>query len=277
MKKSISLNGMKIGPESPLTLIAGPCVLESKTMIEEIAGHLQALCSDFNVNFIFKGSFDKANRTSIHSKRGPGHEEGLRLLEFVKSTFNVPVTTDIHEAHQANEVGSVVDIIQIPAFLCRQTDLLNAAAQTGKIVNVKKGQFISPIEMRHVVSKLEDSGCTQSILTERGTFFGYSRLVNDFIGLGDLQEIGPPVCFDVTHSTQLPGADTQQTGGRPDRALLLAKAATASNVDALFVECHPEPAKGHSDASTMLELGSMNELIQICSEIHKTVHQMGQN
>jgi 2-dehydro-3-deoxyphosphooctonate aldolase (KDO 8-P synthase) len=267
MSKFTSINGVGVGSDAPLLIIAGPCVLESKEQAMLIASTLQSICLDAGVGFIFKGSFDKANRTSLLSNRGPGIEEGLEILQHVKEELHVPVTTDVHEVSQASRVAQVADILQVPAFLCRQTDLLVACAETGKAVNVKKGQFISPDEMNHVVHKLRESNCTDVILTERGTFFGYNRLVNDFIGLGDLMDIGPPVCFDVTHSTQLPGAGKNQTAGRPDRAALLARAATAAGVPALFLECHPDPTKAASDASTMQRLDVMDELIKSCAAI----------
>jgi len=267
MSKLTSISGVGIGGDAPLLIIAGPCVLENQEQAILIASTLQNICNDVGVGFIFKGSFDKANRTSLHSNRGPGIEGGLQILQFVKEQLGVPVTTDVHESSQAAQVAVVADILQVPAFLCRQTDLLVACAKTGKPVNVKKGQFISPDEMKHVVHKLGESGCEDVMLTERGTFFGYNRLVNDFIGLGDLMEIGPPVCFDVTHSTQLPGGGTNQTAGRPDRAALLARAATAAGVPALFFECHPDPINAASDASTMQRLDDMEEIIRSCASI----------
>ncbi len=267
MSKFTSINGVGVGDDAPLLIIAGPCLLESKEVALRIASTLQSICIDTGVGFIFKGSFDKANRTSVHSNRGPGIDAGLDILHYVKEELQIPVTTDVHEALQASNVAEVADILQVPAFLCRQTDLLVACAETGKPVNVKKGQFISPDEMKHVVHKLGESNCTDVMLTERGTFFGYNRLVNDFIGLGDLMEIGPPICFDVTHSTQLPGGGTNQTAGRPDRASLLARAATAAGVPALFLECHPDPANALSDASTMQRLDDMHELIKSCAAI----------
>jgi 2-dehydro-3-deoxyphosphooctonate aldolase (KDO 8-P synthase) len=267
MPKFTKISGVGVGDNAPLLIIAGPCVLENNDEALLIASTLQSICEDAGVGFIFKGSFDKANRTSLKSNRGPGIDEGLGILEFVKEQLHVPVTTDVHESSQANTVAQVADILQIPAFLCRQTDLLVACAETGKPVNVKKGQFISPDEMKHVVHKLGESDCTDVMLTERGTFFGYNRLVNDFIGLGDLMEIGPPVCFDVTHSTQLPGAGNTQTAGRPDRAALLARAATAAGVPALFLECHPDPTNAASDASTMQRLDEMHALIHSCAAI----------
>ncbi len=207
MKRHLNINGIPVGTNAPLLIIAGPCVLENEKQAIESAEILKDCCDNSGVHFVFKGSFDKANRTSVHSKRGPGMREGLDILAAVKDKFGVLVTTDIHNPSQAKPASDIVDILQIPAFLCRQTDLLVAAAETDSFVNVKKGQFLAPDEMRDVVSKLHEANCKDIILTERGTFFGYNRLVNDFIGLGDLMEIGPPVCFDVTHSTQLPGAD----------------------------------------------------------------------
>ncbi len=275
MNSHQEFNCSQIGPNHPLLLIAGPCVLENVDEAMHIAQFLAGHCEDAGVNFVFKGSFDKANRTSVHSKRGVGLQKGLDILSRVKEELQIPVTTDIHDASQAQPVGEVVDIIQIPAFLCRQTDLLVAAAKTNAIVNVKKGQFLSPDEMKHVVTKLQESSCQNIILTERGTFFGYHRLVNDFIGLGDLMDIGPPVCFDVTHSTQLPGAGKESTAGRPDRALLLAKAATAAGVDALFIECHPIPSEASSDASTMQQLDKMPEFISKCASIRAIMQEVG--
>tara|TARA_B100000959_G_C14869321_1_gene577673 strand:+ start:137 stop:985 length:849 start_codon:yes stop_codon:yes gene_type:complete len=277
MKRQAQLNGTPFGEESPLLIIAGPCVLETYNEALQIAETLLHHCRDAGVQFVFKGSFDKANRTSVHSQRGPGMSKGLEILSRIKEELHIPVTTDIHEASQAEPVGAVADIIQIPAFLCRQTDLLVAAAQTDAVVNVKKGQFLSPDEMKHVITKLQESSCNNMMLTERGTFFGYNRLVNDFIGLGDMMELGPPICFDVTHSTQLPGAGNNNTAGRPDRAFLLAKAATAAGVDALFLECHPNPSEAASDASTMQPLSSMQEVISTCSAIRNAtgnVHAM---
>ncbi len=271
MNSQVDINGTKVGQNAPLLLISGPCVLENQTLVEEIAEELVSISRDAGVNLVFKGSFDKANRTSISSQRGPGLSDGLQMLANIKEQFQIPVTTDIHTIEQAQEVACVVDIIQIPAFLCRQTDLLVAAAKTGVAVNVKKGQFMSPNEMRHVVTKLEEAHCKNILLTERGTFFGYQRLVNDFIGLGDLMEIGPPVCFDVTHSTQLPGGGDNQTAGRPERAQLLANAATAAGVQALFIECHPNPKEGLSDASTMQPLSKMRDIVMGCASIHAAI------
>ena len=261
MSECCTIGPCRIGGDLPLVLIAGPCVLESESIHDEIAGAMKSLCDEFGIPYIFKASFDKANRSSIHSDRGPGLDEGLRELERIRNEYAVPVVTDIHESGQAGALGQVVDMLQIPAFLCRQTDLLLACAKTGKSVNVKKGQFMSPDEMSNVVTKLREGGCKEILLTERGTFFGYNRLVNDFLGLGDLMTIGPPVCFDVTHSTQLPGGDKDRSGGRPDRAALLARAATAAGVHALFIETHPRPDQARSDASTVQPLSAMRSLL----------------
>lgn len=257
-----------------LTIIAGPCVLESYELGLEVGTIVRDICRDLKLNYIFKASFDKANRSSVHSPRGPGIRVGLDWLAKLGGELGVPVTTDIHDPTQADAAAGAVDLLQIPAFLCRQTDLLFAAGAAAKAhgrgVNVKKGQFMSPGEMVGAIRKLSEAGCDNTMLTERGTFFGYGRLVNDFLGLGDLMELGVPVCFDCTHSTQLPGAG-EQTGGRPDRAPLLAKAATAAGVDALFIECHPQPKKGLSDSSTMLELTSIPELLRTIAAIRNAV------
>jgi 2-dehydro-3-deoxyphosphooctonate aldolase (KDO 8-P synthase) len=227
-------------------------------------------CDELGLQYIFKASFDKANRTSIHSKRGLGIDEGLQIISGVAQELDVPCTTDIHEPSQASIAADAVDVLQIPAFLCRQTDLLVAAAKTGKIVNVKKGQFVSPAEMKNVVTKLSESDASGIMLTERGTFFGYSRLVNDFLGLGDMMELGCPVCFDVTHSTQQPGGGEGGTksGGRPDRAPMLARCAVAAGVQALFIETHPDPANGLSDAATMLPLEVTLDLLGDLARLH---------
>lgn len=270
MSSTCRVGNVVIGPGQPLCIIAGPCVLESVDLCLRIGEAVGAACDRVGFTYIFKASFDKANRSSITSRRGPGAGRGLDDLSIIREQLGVPVTTDIHEPGHAALAAAHVDLLQIPAFLCRQTDLLAAAGATGRAVNVKKGQFLSPGEMKHVVRKLGESGCTEMMLTERGTFFGYHRLVNDFIGLGDLMEIGPPVCFDATHSTQLPGA-TETTGGRPERAPLLAKAAVAAGVPCVFIECHPEPSQGLSDASNMLRLDAVPALLEQLKAIHDVV------
>lgn len=260
-------------PASTMLVIAGPCVLEEDAINLRIGETIRDACRELHLPFVFKASFDKANRTSMASHRGPGASNGLDRLRRLRDELEVPVTTDIHEPAHAAVAAAVVDMLQVPAFLCRQTDLLRAAADTGKPVNVKKGQFMAPVEMTGVLGKLRESGCRHVMLTERGTFFGYHRLVNDFIGLGDLRELGAPVCFDVTHSTQLPGASGTVTGGRPDRAPLLARAAVAAGVDAIFLECHPEPKDALSDASTALPLDSIPALLKTLVGIRQAAAQ----
>ena len=270
---------VRIGPGEPLAIIAGPCVLESLDMGLAIAELLSNTCAEAGLPFIFKASFDKANRSSVKSPRGPGLERGIEWLCRIADEIDVPVTTDIHDPEQAETVAAAIDVIQIPAFLCRQTDLIAAAgaaaAKHNRAVNVKKGQFLSPAEMRGPVNKLAESGCTNVLLTDRGTFFGYNRLVNDFIGLGDLMELDvtgghPPVCFDCTHSTQLPGLG-EQTGGRRERSPLLARAATAAGVHALFLECHPEPSRSLSDSATVLPLADVPDLLAAIATIRRAV------
>ena len=266
MRHTCTIGPVTTGPGRPLTVIAGPCVLESPAINSAIAQVLRTMCEELGLPLIFKASFDKANRTSVRSARGPGIRDGLRELERIRDEFAVPVTTDVHEPAQAEMAAEVADLLQVPAFLCRQTDLLIACAQTSKAVNVKKGQFLSPAEMQHVITKLTQGGCSQIMLTERGTFFGYHRLVNDFVGVGDMMELGRPVCFDITHSTQLPGAGPTSTGGRPDRAAMLARAAVAAGVDAVFIECHPDPQRSSSDASTMQPLEAIPGLLrELCA------------
>jgi len=256
-------------------------VLESLELGLHVGRVCRDACRTHGLSYVFKASFDKANRSSLASPRGPGLERGLSWLERIGRELGVPVTTDIHDPEQAAPVARVADLVQIPAFLCRQTDLLSAAgkaaAANGRGVNVKKGQFMAPAEMIGAVRKLAEAGCDNTMLTERGTFFGYHRLVNDFIGLGDLMELPapdgpPPVCFDCTHSTQLPGAG-EQTGGRPERAPLLARAAVAAGVHALFVECHPEPAGSLSDAATQQPLDRLPALLASLASIRRALAQ----
>lgn len=260
-----------VDPSRPLMVIAGPCVLEEDSVNQTIAEGLRQACEDAGAFLVFKASFDKANRSSIHSDRGPGLEEGLRQLESIRSTFEVPILTDVHDSSQAQPAAEVVDILQIPAFLCRQTDLLAACGATGAAVAAKKGQFLSPAEMRLVLEKLRESGCTRMMATERGTFFGYHRLVTDLIGLGDLMEIAAefsaPTCFDATHSTQLPGGGGTTSAGRPDRAAMLARSAVAAGLDAVFLETHPNPPEARSDKATVLPLGQIPELLRTLTRI----------
>lgn len=277
--RSCTVGPVTISATTPLAIIAGPCVLESKELGLTIGRTVRDACKSLGLAYIFKASYDKANRSSIRSPRGPGLEKGLAWMHEIKQELGVPATTDIHTPEEAEPAARVVDLLQIPAFLCRQTDLLCAAGEAAvkhkRAVNVKKGQFLSPTEMNGGARKLAEVNCTNVMFTERGTTFGYGRLVNDFLGLGDMMELpieggSPPVCFDCTHSTQLPGTG-EQTGGRPDRAPLLARAATAAGVHALFIECHPEPKKGMSDSSTMLPLDTMPALLKQIAAIHKAL------
>ena len=275
--QSIKIGPVTIGPGRPLTIIAGPCQAESEELCLTVGEAVRDRCAELGLQYIFKASFDKANRSSIHTDRGPGMDAGLSLLSKVRDKLGVPITTDLHEPAQAQAVGKVVDLIQIPAFLCRQTDLLVAAAKTGKPVNVKKGQFMSPAEMKHVVTKLNEAEASGIMLTERGTFFGYHRRVNDFAGLYDMMQLGPPVCFDVTHSPQQPGAapDGKSTGGRPDTAPTLARCAVAAGVHCLFIETHTDPKSAKSDAATMLLLETTLKLLGELAGLHKTVVGLG--
>lgn len=262
-----------MGKNRPLLVIGGPCVLETDAINKQIAHCLAESCADLGLPFVFKASFDKANRSSIGSERGPGIEVGLDAIAAIGEEINAPTCTDIHLPEHAAAAASRIDLLQIPAFLCRQTDLLAAAGETGSAVNVKKGQFMAPAEMANVLEKLSAAGAKRMMVTERGTFFGYNRLVNDFAGLGDLMDIanerGASTCFDITHSTQLPGGEGATSGGRPERADLLARAAAASGVDAIFLECHPNPATGSSDRATMLPLGSVPGLLRRVVRIRK--------
>ena len=254
----------------PLLIIAGPCLLESDEINMRIGETMRDACAQHGLSFIFKASFDKANRSSVKSARGPGLERGCEMLAKLKSVLGVPVTTDIHEPQQAARAAQAVDLLQIPAFLARQTDLLAAAAATGRAVNVKKGQFMAPAEMAGAIGKLRESGAKQIMLTERGTFFGYHRLVNDFAGVGDMMQLGVPVCFDATHSTQRPG-EGETSGGNPQHAPLLARAAVAAGVDAIFMECHPDPAESKSDRATIQTLALMPALLRQLAEIRRVV------
>ncbi|MEM9413134.1 MAG: 3-deoxy-8-phosphooctulonate synthase [Planctomycetota bacterium] len=249
------------GPQESLLLIAGPCVIQDHDSASQIAEVLCELKDRFNFRVVFKASFDKANRTSIQSPRGPGMEDGLNAIQRIKKEFGLPATTDIHLPSQAGPVAEVCDVIQIPAFLSRQTDLLIAAAETGKAVNVKKGQFMAPGDMKHVVGKLIDSGCKQSFVCERGTFFGYGRLVNDMCGLVTLSEIAP-VIFDATHSVQQPGSQGGSTGGNRAMVEPLAKAAAAVGIAGLFLETHPDPEKSPSDGPNMIPLSQLESLLE---------------
>lgn len=257
------------GPGCPMLLIAGPCVIDDEGLCMRIADTLAGLATKLPINVVFKASFDKANRTSMTSYRGLGLDEGLAVLERVRAATGLPITTDVHLPEQATAAGQVCDLLQIPAFLCRQTDLLLAAAATGKAVNVKKGQFVAPADMKHVVAKLLAGGCRDVLLCERGTFFGYGRLVNDFGGLITMRAMGVPVIFDATHSVQQPASRGDSTGG--DRALVepLARAAAAVGIDGLFLETHPAPDQSPSDGANMVPLEQLRGVVERVLLIHE--------
>ncbi len=252
----------EVGRQCSLLVIAGPCVLENDELTLRTAEKLRELAGLMPIHLVFKASFDKANRTSVESYRGPGLQRGLAMLERVKRELAIPVTTDLHLPEQAGPAAEVCDLLQIPAFLARQTDLLLAAAATGRPVNVKKGQFMAPGDMRHVVAKLESAGCHNVLLCERGTFFGYGELVNDFRGLVQMRQLGTPVVFDATHSVQQPGGLGTATGGNRRMVAPLARAAVAVGIDGLFFETHPDPAASPSDGANLVSLDQVENLLR---------------
>lgn len=266
----IKLNNFEIGADK-LTILAGPCVIESEDVLKVTAEGLKAFAEKLDINFVFKSSFDKANRSSINSFRGPGIEKGLSMLAKIKKEFDLPIVTDIHSAEQAAIVAEVADIIQIPAFLCRQTDILVAAAKTGKIVNIKKGQFLAPEQMESLAKKVSDSGNSNILLTDRGVTFGYNNLVSDFRAIPIMREFGYPVIFDATHSVQLPGAGGTCSGGDRRFVPVLAKSAVAAGADGLFFEVHPEPDKALCDGPNMIALKDAEALFKVCKEIFEIV------
>ena len=277
MTYSTQIAELTCGKDQPLTLIAGPCVIENEALTLEIAQRLKSICDNHDVSLIFKASFDKANRTSLNSYRGPGIEKGLRILQKIRNETSLPVTTDIHEASQAAEVAQVCDLLQIPAFLARQTDLLVAAANTGKAVNVKKGQFMAPTDMKFVIEKLRGSDCGNILVTERGTFFGYGKLINDFSGILTMQSFGVPVVFDATHSVQQPGSAAGITLGNREMVAPLARAAVAVGVDALFIETHPDPQSSPSDAANIFPLDHVDDLLTSLISIRNSQTMHSQN
>lgn len=272
----MSENPAVVGPHrcgrgEPLLWIAGPCVLESEPLALQIADRLRVIADELAIPLVFKASFDKANRTSLESFRGPGLDDGLAILARVRDETGLSVTTDIHESHQAAPAGEVCDLLQIPAFLARQTDLLVAAAKTGRAVNVKKPQFVAPWDMEHVLAKLNESGCDNVLTCERGTFFGYGRLVNDMRAIPQMQQLGAPVVFDATHSVQEPGGLGGATGGNRSMVEPLARAATAAGVDGLFFETHPNPDQSPSDGPNMIPLEEFPKLVTRLLKIRETI------
>ncbi len=254
-----------------LFLFSGPCVIESEALCLKIARSLKRSCDALGVTYVFKASYDKANRTSGKSRRGPGIQDGLKILASVREKVGVPILTDVHTEEQAIKAGEIVDILQIPAFLCRQTDIVVAAAKTGKIVNLKKGQFLSPAEMGQVVSKVSGIGNNKIVLTERGTSFGYNNLVADMRSIPIMKSLGYPVVFDATHSVQLPGGGGDRSSGQGEFAPVLAKSALAAGANGLFIETHPEPAKSPSDGPNMIPLGQMNRTLKSMLRVFKAV------
>ncbi len=262
---------IRIGPGAPLLLIAGPCVLESGDLAWEIAREMKAITARLGISYVFKASFDKANRTSLDSFRGPGPEKGLRILGRLREEVRVPVVSDIHEPAQVEMAADVLDILQIPAFLCRQTDLLVAAARTGKVVNVKKGQFVSPWDMAHAVGKLRGAGSERILLTERGASFGYNNLVVDMRSLTVMRSFGYPVVYDATHSVQLPGGAGASSGGQREFIPPLARAAMAVGIDGLFLEVHPDPDKALCDGPNSLPLAEVEPLLNQLLAVRRAV------
>ena len=274
MVKKINISDKFLIGDKKLTLLAGPCAIESEEMSLEVAKKLKEICDKLDINYIFKSSFDKANRSSIHSPRGVGLEEGLRILRKVKDEIGVPVVTDVHEPWQCEKVANVVDVIQIPAFLARQTDLLVAAAKTGKVVNIKKGQFMAPWDMKNVVTKMKEAGNENIMLCERGSSFGYNNLVVDMTGLLEMKALGYPVVFDATHSVQKPGGKGSSTGGNREFVYPLMRAALAIGIDAIFAEVHPNPDNAFSDGPNQLRLEDIEQILTNSKKIYDLVNEM---
>lgn len=264
---------LKSSDNNNFFLLAGPCVIEGEQMAMDIAGNINEITSKLGIPYVFKGSYKKANRSRIDSFTGIGDIKALEILRKVKETYNIPVVTDIHTETEASLAADYVDILQIPAFLCRQTDLLVAAAKTGKMVNIKKGQFLSPEAMEHAVKKVIDAGNNQVAITERGTTFGYTDLIVDYRGIPTMQKLGVPVILDATHSLQQPNQPAGVTGGRPDLIETIARAGIAVGVDGLFIETHPEPSKAKSDGANMLPLHQLPELLDRLSEIRAAINR----
>jgi 2-dehydro-3-deoxyphosphooctonate aldolase (KDO 8-P synthase) len=271
MHKTFQLDKIRTGKGAPLIIIAGPCVIEDSPTTRQIASFLKELAARLELPLVFKASFDKANRTSLRSYRGPGLEKGLAVLETIKKELDIPVISDIHEIAQIGPAAEVLDILQIPAFLCRQTDFLLAAASTGKTLNIKKGQFLAPWDMAHVVEKIQSMGQQRIFLTDRGTMFGYNNLVADFRGIPIMQATGCPVIFDATHSVQLPGGAGYSSGGQREHAPTLAKAAVAAGADGIFLEVHPEPDKALCDGPNSLPLSDLERLFTQMKAIRQAI------
>jgi len=273
MSSPIKIDNFTIGGGAPLALIAGPCVIEDYEITRHIAATLKDITGRLEVPWIFKASYDKANRTSITSYRGPGPDEGLEILAEIKNEFKIPILSDVHRISEVSAASKVLDIIQIPAFLCRQTDVLIEAARSGKVINIKKGQFLAPWDMANVVLKITSAGNRNILITERGTMFGYNNLVVDFRGLMIMRQTGYPVIFDATHSVQLPGGAGTSSGGQRDFAPLLAKAAVAAGVDGIFLEVHRDPEQALCDGPNSLKLDTLDDLLSRLTSIHETINR----
>ena len=267
----VKIEDISIGQEAPLVLIMGPCVIEDYETTFEIASFLKELTKELEIPFIFKASYDKANRTSIHSFRGPGIRDGLKILNDIKESLNIKILSDVHSTSEITAAARVLDIIQIPAFLCRQTDFILEVSKTGKPINIKKGQFLAPWDIVNVVEKVSSTGNNQILITERGTMFGYNNLVADFRGIKIMQDTGRPVIFDATHSIQLPGGAGASSGGQREFAPILAKAAVAAGADGVFMEVHKDPDKALCDGPNSLRLDTLYELLSCLKDIRKAV------
>lgn len=271
--RSVPVGNFEIGDKQPLALIVGPCVIENEDHALRSAEAILSIAKEYPINLIYKSSYDKANRSAGDAYRGPGLEKGLRILEKVKRKFQIPVLTDVHSVPEAQAAAQVCDIIQIPAFLCRQTDLILAAAQTGAVINVKKGQFLAPWDMKNVVQKIVSTGNQKIILTERGASFGYNQLVADMRSIPIMQSLGYPVCFDAGHAVQKPGGLGNASGGDREFIPLLAKAAVAAGCNAIFVEAHQNPAEGYSDKESMLPFSELSALINTLCRLYEVVQK----
>jgi 2-dehydro-3-deoxyphosphooctonate aldolase (KDO 8-P synthase) len=264
----VRVGKVRIGKGNPLALIAGPCVIESEEIVLTTAKKLKEICDRLGISLIFKSSYDKANRTSGSSFRGPGIDQGLKMLSDVRKKFSIPVMSDVHSVDEVRPASEVLDALQIPAFLCRQTDLILASSRTGKPVNIKKGQFLAPWDVKNIIEKFTSTGNQNLLITERGTSFGYHNLIVDFRGFPVIRSFGYPLLFDATHSLQLPGGQGNSSGGQREFASPLARAAVATGVDGLFIEVHPDPAQALSDASTMIPLQEIEGLLQQTKALH---------
>ena len=271
MTREINIGNVKLGDNNPLFIVAGPCVIESEDVVFYTAEKLKEICRGVGLSFIFKSSYDKANRTSLSSFRGPGMEKGLKILSDVRSKFHIPIISDVHAVEEIQPASQVLDALQIPAFLSRQTDLILTASRTGKPVNIKKGQFLAPWDVKNIIDKFISTGNQNLFITERGTSFGYNNLVVDFRGLSIMKSFGYPVLFDVTHSLQLPGGKGTSTGGQREFAEPLARAAAAVGVDGLFIEVHPDPDTALCDGPNMVSLDSVPGLLRTVKNIHTAV------